>query len=79
MIDEIAGRKKKRTISNDLIDLRRVATTNPEGFELVKVRLINTRKFLITLRFTANKFVVIGDLRPEKELKIIEIDKAEAL
>jgi hypothetical protein len=45
----------------------------------VKVRLINTRKFIITLRFTASKFVVIGDLRSDKELKVIEIDKAEAL
>ena len=41
--------------------------------------MINTRKFLITLRFSSTKLIVIGDLRSEKELKVIEIDKIEAL
>ena len=45
----------------------------------MKVKLINTRKFLITLRFSSTKLIVIGDLRSEKELKVIEIDKIEAL
>jgi len=54
-----------------LADLKKIASHNPEDFEVVKVRLINTKKFIITLRFTATKFVVIGDLRVDKELKVI--------
>lgn len=47
-------------------DVKRMALTNPEEFQLVKVKLINTKKFLVTLKFTSNKFVIIGDLRAEK-------------
>lgn len=43
------------------------------------MRLIGTRKFIVTVKFTAEKFVIIGDLRVEKELKVIEIDKQEAI
>ncbi len=46
---------------------------------MVKVRLIDGIKFIVTLKFTSNKFVVIGDSKTDKELKVIEIDKVEAL
>lgn len=45
----------------------------------MKVKLINGRKFILTLKFSVSKLVIIGDMRSEKELKVIEIDKAEAL
>ena len=79
VIDEIAGKRRKKSCYYDITELKKIAHTNPEDFELVKVKLINARKFLITLKFSASKLVVIGDLRSEKELKVIEIDKAEAL
>jgi hypothetical protein len=79
IIDEITGRKKRKNIYCDLQELRRVALTDPEEFHLVKVKLIDSRKFIVTLKFTPTKFVVIGDMRTEKELKVIELDKGEAL
>jgi hypothetical protein len=32
----------------------------------VKLRLINTKRFVVTIKFTAEKFIIIGDLKAEK-------------
>ena len=66
VIDEITGRKKRKSCLYEMGDLKRIAHTNPEDFELVKVKLINGKKFLITLKFSATKLIIIGDLRSEK-------------
>lgn len=78
VIEQIQGRRRKKS-HIEIDELRRIATTNPEDFQLVKMRLINTKKFIVTLKFTPAKFVIIGDIRADKELKVIEIDKDEAL
>lgn len=41
--------------------------------------MIGNKKFIITIKFTAEKFVIIGDLRTDKELKVIELDKVEGI
>jgi len=47
-------------------DLRKIANTNPEDFQIVKLRLIGTKKFVVTLKLTKDKLIIIGDLRAEK-------------
>jgi len=78
VIDQIIGRRKKRFANISLDELKFIVSTNPEDFQLSKVKLINGRKFIITLKFTYDKCVIIGDLRAEKELKVIDIDREEA-
>lgn len=76
IIDQITGKKKRKNTVYDMSDVKRMALINPEEFQIVKVKLINAKKFLVTLKFTSNKFVIIGDLRADKQLKVIQIDKA---
>lgn len=75
VIDNIYGKKKKKQSVIQYEDLKYVANTNPQEFQLVKLRLINTKRFVVTIKFTAEKFIIIGDLKAEKQLKVIEIGK----
>jgi hypothetical protein len=79
VIDNIQNQRRKKHSYMQLEELKQIANNNPDDFEIVKLRLIGTKKFIVTIKFTSEKFVVIGDLRSEKELKVIEIGKEEAL
>jgi len=42
---------------------------------MVRVRMISGKKFVVTVKYTENNLVIIGDLRAEKELKVIEVPR----
>lgn len=63
LVDEITGRKRKKNNYTDILELKKIAITDPEDFSLVKIKLIDSKKFIVTLKFTPTKFVVIGDMR----------------
>ncbi len=75
VIEQINGKRRLKSTFCNFEDLKRMSSTNPEDFQLAKVKLIGNNKFIVTIKFTENKLVIIGDLRAEKELKVIEIDK----
>lgn len=75
VIENIQNPRKKKHSMIQFEELKNIANNNNADFEVVKMRLIGIRKFIVTVKFTAEKFVIIGDLRAEKELKVIEIGK----
>lgn len=79
LIEQISGKKKRKSAPTDMEGLKKMTSNNPEDFTLSKLKLIGNKKFIITIKFTQNKCVILGDLRTDQELKVIEIDKEEAL
>lgn len=62
VIDQLAPRKSKKNY--DISQLARL--DDPDNFQLVKVKVIDTKKFIVTVKFSTNKMVIIGDLRAQK-------------
>ncbi len=79
LIEQISGKKKRKSAPTGIEDLKKMTSNSPEDFTLSKLKLIGNKKFIITIKFTQNKCVILGDLRTDQELKVIEIDKEEAL
>jgi len=75
VIEQITGRKKRKSVPNDLHALKKIVSSNPEDFVVSKVRLLGSKKFVVTIKFTQTKCVILGDLKSDKELKVIELDK----
>ena len=71
----ISDRKKKKTNSQSLIP----RDPSSSIVELSKMKTIDGVSFLITIRMGHDKLQIIGDTKSKKEIKVIQIERREAI
>ena len=52
---------------------------NNKGLEQCKMKIIDGTNFLITVRLSKNYLQIVGDSKDKKDIKVIEIEKKEAI
>lgn len=52
LIEQISGKKKRKSAPTDIEGLKKMTSNNPEDFTLSKLKLIGNKKFIITIKFT---------------------------
>lgn len=73
----IINDQKKKTHGKRSISIN--GGTGNHSIELCRVRVIDGTSFLITVKMTPAKLQIIGDCKDKKEVKVIEIEKGEAI
>ena len=71
--------RRRRAISKQLDLGYDDANGSPNDLELVRLLKINGVSMLVTIKLNNSQLVVMGDLQNERQVKMIEIPKEEAI